>query len=125
MPELDFKFESLNITDVDDFLATSQDFMFSENLPEGPPYKYSNDMTVTEIFDVVKRKMGKEFPLDQLNDTKNSFIKMGYTSAEVIRTVKMNQGNWEFIYRDFQHLGNHVVGLSHILKKILSKRQKV
>ncbi|OMJ95204.1 hypothetical protein SteCoe_1408 [Stentor coeruleus] len=124
-PDLNLNFENLHISDIEDFLATSQDTMFPETLLEGPPYKYSNGLCISDIFNIVQRKMGKEFPNDNLNEIKNAFIKMGYTSAEVLRTAKMNQGNWEFVYRDFKHLGNSVVGVAHILKKILSKRQDI
>jgi hypothetical protein len=129
--DLNINFENLQISDIYDtedigeFLATSEDLMFPEAVPEGPPYKYRNDLTISELFSVVQRKMGKEFPCQNLQDIKQCFISMGYTTAEVLRTAKRNQGSWEFIYRDFKHISTDIVGVSHILKKILSKKLKI
>ena len=122
--DLNLKFEDLHISDVDEYLAASEEeeLMFPEALPEGPPYKYSNALSISDIFTIVQRKMGKEFPEESLEEIKNSFSKMGYTSAEVLRTAKINHGNWEFVYREFKHLGTNVVGVAHIVKKILNKR---
>jgi hypothetical protein len=125
--DLNFNFGNLSINDSDisEYIAESEDeeLMFPEKLEEGPPYKYSNSLTISEVFEVAKRKMGKEFPEQSLNLIRDGFMRMGYTSAEVIRTRRMNQGNWEFLYRDFKSI-SYIVGLSHILKKILSKKAK-
>lgn len=121
--ELSLNFENLHITDIDDFLALSEDSMFPENLPEGPPYKYPNSLTISELIIITGRKLGKDFPSEKLSAVKNAFIKKGYTSAEVLRTAKMNQGNWEFLFREFKQLGSEVIGVAHILKKVLSKRE--
>ena len=121
--DLNLKFEDLHISDVDEYLAASEEeLIFPQALPEGPPYKYSNALGISDIFLIVNRKLRKEFPEGSLNEIKNSFIEMGYTSAEVLRTAKMNHGNWEFVYREFKHLGTNIVGVAHIIKKILSKR---
>lgn len=121
--DLNLKFEDLHISDVDEFLAASEEeILFPEALPEGPPYKYPNNLCVSELFVVVQRKLGKEFPEETLAEIKNAFVKHGYTSAEVLRTAKMNQGNWEFIHREFRHIGNSIIGTAHIIKKILTKR---
>lgn len=121
--DLDLKFENLHITDIDDFLATSEELMFPESLPEGPPYKYPNSLTISELIAIIRTKLGKEFPSDILSLVKNAFIKKGYTSAEVLRTAKTNQGNWEFLFREFKQIGSEVVGVAHIMKKVLSKRE--
>jgi hypothetical protein len=120
--DLSFNFESLQINDVDEFFA--DELLFPEPLPEGPPFKYPNELTISEVMVVVARKLGKEFPQEKLNQVKNAFLVKGYSSAGVLRTAKMNQGNWEFLYREFKQNGSEVIGLAHIMKKVLSKRDK-
>ena len=113
-------FESLQISDVDDYLAISEEIVFTETTPK-LPYKYSNNLAISEIFLVIERKLGKELHADELLEIKNAFINIGYTNAEVIRNAQRNQGSWEFIYRDFKHIGTYAVEVLHILTKILSK----
>lgn len=120
--DLNLNFENLQINDVDEFFA--DELLFPEAVPEGPPYKYQNNLGISELMVVLARKLGKEFPQDKLNAVKNAFLAKGYTSAAVFRTAKLNTGNWEFVYREFKGIGSEMIGLAHVLKDVLSKRDK-
>ena len=91
---------------------------------EGPPFKYSDVMTLEEMFAVVKRKLGSEFPQEKLDMLKRDFAEKGFTNLGILRIAKANYGNWEFLCKEFQRIGRSIEGVSHAIKHIAIKPRK-
>lgn len=98
----DLNFEKLSISDIDNMLALDSKeedqaenyvhFTISDN-NQSSPYKHPNSLNITELFDLVLRKMGKDYSQEILNRFKDAFEMLGYTNIGVLRTAKENRGN--------------------------------
>jgi len=116
-------FEKLTISDVDDMLNLEEYRHFKKpNYQEGPPFKYKDCMALSELFGVLRKKLGEEFPREDIDKFQEMYRKYGYSTIGAIRAAKDNQGSWEFLYKDFCEVGPSVTGFSHVVKKLLSKK---
>ena len=88
----------------------------------GGDYEIPDDLTITELIDRVKAVLGKEHPRKALSKVRNAYKRLGYTSAGALRIARLNQGSWEFLYRDFADVCPEIVAISHIVKYLLCKR---
>lgn len=85
-------------------------------------YEIRDEVTVTELMELVKEVLGKEYPKKALTKVKNAYKRFGYTSVKAMRIARQNQGSWEFLYRDFVDVCPEIAAISHIVKYLLTKQ---
>jgi len=138
----DFMLDSLVLTESPDAMLAINSDGGSEGqvirTPVKPEYKHyqpeereetlagdfavPDDVTITELIEQVKGVLGKEHPKKALSKVRNAYKRLGYTSVGALRIARLNQGSWEFLYRDFADVCPEVVAISHIVKYLLCKR---
>ena len=84
-------------------------------------YEISDDTTITELIEQVKSVLGKEHPKKALSKVRNAYKRLGFTSVGALRIARLNQGSWEFLYRDFADVCPEIAAISHIVKYLLCK----
>jgi hypothetical protein len=122
--DLNIDFESLKISDAEQ-ARTEKDTNLQTDRSEGIEnlrFKYKNELTVSEVFEILKKKIGNKGKEINLEVVREGFITMGYTSAEVIRAAHRNQGSWKFVTKGFRYLSEDIVRIAIALKKILNKK---
>lgn len=119
----DYFADSKDVSIASDFGKSGQSSKFFEiDAFDAPPFKYSDDTTLSDMLDVVANYLGREFPKAALVRFKNGFKRMGFTSAQVFRIARENKGSWDYLYNEFLSLGPEVHGVAHVLKRVLCEK---
>lgn len=88
---------------------------------EGARYEVEDGATLSEVMERVRTVLGKEHPRKALVRAKQAYKRSGYTSALAFRIARLNEGSWEFLFRDFEKTCPEVAGISHVLKHLLCR----
>jgi hypothetical protein len=95
----------------------------SSKLDNKDSYIIKDDTSIDEIIELVYN--ATKIPKTALNKLKSAFKKRGLMTAEIIRLLRVKNGNWDFLYKDFKDVCTQIQGIAVYMESILEQKIKI